>query len=946
MKNRVNLFNAFYYLLFFLFLSCPLWAQTPSNSEFCQLVKGDNNQLAAKHPLPIYKKSGLPVDSIILEKQKEIRIPIVQNISDLFVPKKGLFNRNIALWHSHGWYYNNHENRWDWQRARLFGTVEDKYTMSYVLPYLLPMLENAGANVFLPRERDTQTHEVIADKDGSTNNSEVLLSGKDWTTTGTPGFAIGNPPYKKGENPFKLGTCLQVISANNRSNLCEWFPDIPEKGNYAVYISYQSFPKSTTSAYYRVYHTGGITEFKVNQQLGGGTWVYLGTFNFAKGKNRNTGKVILSGQTDQPGQIITADAVRFGGGMGNVARGSMETETDGDSLQTKIFLSKPSLHEIQPTISGKPRYLEGARYYLQYAGMPDSLVYNTERGTSDYNDDYRSRAYWVNYLMGGHETKQDSSQYKGLGIPIDLSFALHSDAGATSNAIIGTLAIYSSEATSGVFPDGQSRTVSHDLADMIQTQIVSDIRATITPQWTRRGLWNKQYSEVYRPNVPAALIEILSHQNFADMKYGNDPHFKFIASRAIYKAMTRFIARQNGTECVIQPLPVSHFRIVLHDEESVSLNWRPVADPLEPSAKAEKYKIYKRVGDKGFDNGIIVSDTTYVVSNLKPGDIYSFKVAALNEGGESLPSEILAVSLDASHHQPVLIVNGFNRISAPAMIDTPSFAGFVPFEDHGVPDHYDISFVGDQYDFDRNSVYKINDDPGFGASYGNMENLIIPGNTFDFVYVHGRAIRASGYPFISSSREAFEEGLLNAIPIKTVDLILGEQKTTNSPDGNSRFNIYTPQIEKEIARIAESGGNILVSGAYIGTDLKARPDTHATRFAEQVLHFKPLTGHAVKIGEVKIVNNLLGSAETFNFNTIYNPDVYTVESPDAIAPTGKNAFVFLRYNENTKCAGVAYIGGYKSVSVGFPLETITDNSKMNAFFVHVFRFFEKDIKPN
>ncbi len=59
-------------------------------------------------------------------------------------------------------------DRWEWQRARLFGTVEDISVMGYVLPYLTRMLENAGANVFLPRERDMQTNEVIVDNDMST----------------------------------------------------------------------------------------------------------------------------------------------------------------------------------------------------------------------------------------------------------------------------------------------------------------------------------------------------------------------------------------------------------------------------------------------------------------------------------------------------------------------------------------------------------------------------------------------------------------------------------------------------------------------------------------------------------------------------------------------------------------------------------------------------------
>ena len=59
--------------------------------------------------------------------------------------KRGLDGNIVAMWPSHGWYFEPKLNRWEWQRARLMQTVEDMYTHSYVLPFLIPMLENAGA---------------------------------------------------------------------------------------------------------------------------------------------------------------------------------------------------------------------------------------------------------------------------------------------------------------------------------------------------------------------------------------------------------------------------------------------------------------------------------------------------------------------------------------------------------------------------------------------------------------------------------------------------------------------------------------------------------------------------------------------------------------------------------------------------------------------------------
>ena len=44
------------------------------------------------------------------------------------------------------------------------------------LQMLVPMLENAGAGVFLPRERDWQVHEVIVDNDGSSGKKHFCFS--------------------------------------------------------------------------------------------------------------------------------------------------------------------------------------------------------------------------------------------------------------------------------------------------------------------------------------------------------------------------------------------------------------------------------------------------------------------------------------------------------------------------------------------------------------------------------------------------------------------------------------------------------------------------------------------------------------------------------------------------------------------------------------------------
>ena len=81
--------------------------------------------------------------------------PLTQNTSVPYTITSGLQGEHIALWGSHGIYFNQKEDRWLWQRAKLLTTVEDLYTTGYTMPFLVPMLENAGAVVIQPRERHT-----------------------------------------------------------------------------------------------------------------------------------------------------------------------------------------------------------------------------------------------------------------------------------------------------------------------------------------------------------------------------------------------------------------------------------------------------------------------------------------------------------------------------------------------------------------------------------------------------------------------------------------------------------------------------------------------------------------------------------------------------------------------------------------------------------------------
>jgi len=860
-------------------------------------------------------------------------LQVVRNVSRPNHITRGMKSFNIALWPSHGWYYNNYRDRWEWQRPRLFQSVEDLLPMSFTIPYLLPMLQHAGANVYVPRERDTQTHEVIVDNDKTDSLSHYTevdsTSEFMWQTGVETGFAVGNPPYEHDENPFKQGTYRMIKTDQKGQAWIRWTPDIPAEGKYAVYISYHPSENNTSNARYTVYHAGGKTEFRINQQIGGKTWIYLGTFKFHKGAHPDSGSVELSNKKNDPGSMVTADAVRFGGGMGNVARNGK--------------------------VSGRPRFLEAARYYLQYAGMPDTLTYNLHEDTLDYNDDYQSRGEWVNYLKGRPYGPNRDRDAKGLGIPIDLSLAFHTDAGTAGiDTTLGTLMIYSLDDADSTrtFPDGMSRMANRDFADILQTQVVDDIKARYDTTWTRRPLENARYSEAYRPNVPAALMELLSHQNFADMKLAQDPRFRFDVSRAVYKAMLRFLSTEYRFEYQVQPLPVTHFQATFHDSSRIRLSWQPSTDSLEPSAVPDRYIVYTRKGNGGFNNGRLVHDTTAITQPLDPGVVYRFKITAVNDGGESFPSEILAAGRVNGDAHPALIVNGFDRVSGPAAIETQNFEGFANFHDEGVPDHYNINFTGRQYDFDPSESYATNDAPGFGASYANRETQIIAGNTFDFPAIHGLSMLHAGHSFVSVSDESVMDGDVNLNNYPMVDFIMGEEKTTPKPGNGSflkqkRFRVFPSLLQEKINQYAENGGSILISGAYIGSDVystiesdTAKVDSTGMRFTQNTLKYRLESNRASRTGSVFAPQSgIIDENVKFRFNTQLNPDIYKVEAPDALLPADRDGQVLLRYHENRFGAAVGYKGSYNVAAFGFPFETILGQHDRDQVMQSIWQYF-------
>lgn len=829
--------------------------------------------------------------------------PWVSNESLPYRPTHGLQNRHLSLWASHGRYYDVKTNQWKWQRPALFGTNEDLFTQTIVVPFLIPMLENAGAVVFTPRERDWQRHEVIVDNDDARTGVQYIevSMGKHWTTTQAKGFARHDGDYVDGENPFEAGTARQCLTTKSEKqySLASYQPRIPVADRYAVYVSYTTTESSIDDAEYIVWHRGERTVFHVNQRMGGGTWVYLGTFDFDKGCDEFN-RVVVTNHSSRRG-TVTTDAVRFGGGMGNIRRGDC--------------------------VSGLPRCLEGARYYAQWAGIPRN-IYSTKNGSDDYGDDINTRSLTTN-LLGGGSVYMPSKE--GRQVPIELSLAVHSDAGyvTDSTGLIGSLAICTTHFNDGRLNAGISRLASRDLASQLLNNINKDLHFKYG-EWNKRELYDRNYSETRLPEVPSAIIETMSHQNFNDMRYGHDPNFKFTLARSIYKTLLRYICDQHDRPYVVTPLAPKRFDVRLTGKGQALLSWEPVKDPQEASSAPTGYIVYTSVGDADFDNGTYVRNPSLKVK-MEPDMLYSFKVVAVNRGGRSFPTPVLCALSSSNATETIMVINGFNRLSSPAVVNNALEQGFDLKNDPGVSWGRTAGWLGCQQNFDRLKA-GIEGPDGLGWSDDSLAGRFIAGNTMDYVRTHAKAIQKAGaYNIVSSTSEAVERGESALQECHAADVVLGLEKD----DGHSLeyYKSFSPRMRSELEAYTRRGGCLMVSGAYVASDLLQGQDQDRT-FVEDVLKCQCEGSYR------DIDNSLTGLGNGIRFQHELDELHYATTAPDVLRPLG-TAFTAMTFADGTPAA-IAYKGNdYRAMVCSVPFECILGPSCQASMMHSILNFLLK-----
>ncbi len=577
------------------------------------------------------------------------------------------------------------------------------------LNYFVEAAWKAGATVVPFRPVGYQTNEVVLDNmDTNVSARGQVTFGGTWYNSsqsiyyGKPGDAI---PYR-----------YAAVSTNGSTAWASYRPNIPVAGDYPVY-TWVRHGSDRTNQLYRIYHTGGITDVRVDHSAVGCGWIWLGTYYFAAGTNGvvNIGNYVPGGKE---GSYVFADAIRFGNGIGTESRGAAGLSGFESELESSRFWTIKSMGQ----------------------GMPTSLY--DVNGLDDREDNIGQPARMADYMCRTNDRPRWRRVYIGL----------HSNASGSTNATSrGTIGLYDTRIQAN-YPSIYS--AQTNLAAALARQCNEDMRAgtnSVIPSWSARTsyLYGSTYGEIYNSSVyqkmDTTINEVGFHDNASDAAVLRTPAGREWLARGTVRGLIRHLSGYYASGIVNTNAPDRPIRLraVNSGVGALTISWQMPARTAASGGLPQGYVIYTSTDGRGFGNPIAVSGaaiTNKTITNLNAGATIFFRVCATNAGGESFHSVVAGARVTANGTKAgVLVVNGFDR-NDNALAPT--------------------RFIGKNLN-------------------GNV-TLVRPRmiNSFDYVKEHGLALAAAGQTFDFADHSLITDSAALTNYAKVV-WILGEESTVD-----------------------------------------------------------------------------------------------------------------------------------------------------------------------
>ena len=738
-------------------------------------------------------------------------------------PTGALTGVTVFVAAGHGWTWHNTSNIWYLQRSLLHRMNED-YGNIDQMNYFVQYLYNAGATVVPFRPVGDQPIEVVLDND----DPGVTFSGTWHNSTATAHYYENNVTVSG--IPFRWAS-----SSPSESAVARYTPDIPVTDFYPVY-SWKQDGDNRVRQTYRIKHSGGISEVVIDHRMVGKGWIWLGNYHMTAG---TANYVEITNASPDTGVVI-ADAIRFGNGMGDVARGSVG-------------------------VSGYPREDEAQRYWAQSELGHNAVGFSSSiwdlSGVTDINDNVGTAARWAREM-----NRQSYNNDRWRRVYLEF----HSN--AFNGSARGTVCLVTN--TGATTYQSAFATI---LGDTVEDDMVA-LQDRFEHNWWRRfNPLTSAYGAISTTNnsneFDATIIEVAFHDNWQDAALLRDPKVRNAVARSCLHGLIKFLNYIPGSQIPVTFLPNTpeNVRAVNPGDGTIVVSWTapPSGSPFGHAPTG--YKVYRSPNGYGFDSGTDVGNVlNATLTDIPAGETVYLRVAAYNAGGESLPSQVLAVRRPATGRADVLIVNGHNTFSR--------------FEN-----------------------------PTQMLPAGAMERPIPRQvNSFDYVIQHGEALATHNLSFDSSANAVVESGALNLAGYDAVVWILGRESTWDGTLSASEQTLLNDYLL--------GGGRLFISGSDIAWDLDAQGGGQF--FYNATLGAGYVADDAGTYA-VTGADGIFADLGAFDFNPA-NGAGYDTRSPDVIAaePGGLEVLSYVGGTGGT--AGVQYdAGGYRVVTFGFPFEAIS-----------------------
>ena len=250
------------------------------------------------------------------------------------------------------------------------------------------------------------------------------------------------------------------------------------------------------------------------------------------------------------------------------------------------------------------------------------------------------------------------------------------------------------------------------------------------------------------------------------------------------------------------------------------------------------YVVYQSDNGYGFGDPIVLGNVlTTTVSGIAVGETKYFRIAATNDGGESMPTEVLAVRRPSEGTANVVIVNGFDRLRRQI-----------------------------------NPIQNFTQPPAYAGDW--LERQIWRrSNSYDYVVQHAEALAAAGYGFASCSNEAVTSAYVQLGSYDIAVWICGTESTEDAT--------FNTNEQSKITNFLDDGGAIFVSGSEVGYDLISQGG--GASFAQDTLQFNYVSDDAGTYDVTPSAGGILSDVDDFDFDPAFGAP-YDVEYADIVAP--------------------------------------------------------------